>query len=40
MVEEKRKLLKKVLNASRKDIVGDGAVDDRMSEKCHQVTII
>lgn len=25
---KKRKLLKKVLNASRKDIVGDGAVED------------
>jgi Mg/Co/Ni transporter MgtE len=25
---KKRQLLKKVLNASRKDIVGDGAVDD------------
>ena len=26
--EQKRKLLKRVANASRKDIVGDGAVDD------------
>lgn len=25
---KKRKLLKKVLNASRKDIVGDGAIED------------
>ena len=25
---KKQKLLKKVLNASRKDIIGDGAVDD------------